>query len=185
MKPLTVVSVIADPKQRIHAFERLHQELHEFLDEEAALLDQYQLNEWLQLLAQDLRYFMPVRTGTHRADGLGFAARMGHFDDTRASLALRVRRILGTQSAWTEDPPSRVGRFVTGVRTFLTANNDEFAVLSKLLITRSRNDVADVALISADRADLIRRTSEGLRLVQREIHVHQATLGVQNLAIFL
>lgn len=185
MKQLAVLAANPDPKLRIHAFEPLHHELHEFLDEEAALLDQYRLEEWLDLLTEDLRYFMPVRTGTHRADGPGFAAHMGHFDDTRASLALRVRRILGTQSAWTEDPPSRVGRFVTGVRTFRTANENEFAVLSKLLLTRSRNDVADVGLISADRTDLIRRTPTGLRLAQRQVHVHQATLATPNLAIFL
>jgi 3-phenylpropionate/cinnamic acid dioxygenase small subunit len=110
---------------------------------------------------------------------------MGFFDDSKKSLALRVQRIIGTDSGWTEDPPSRTGRFVTNVRTFTTASANEYLVESNLLVTRSRTDVANIKLLSARRRDTIRSTDNGLRIARREIYTHQATIDMQNLAIFL
>ena len=43
------------------AYFRLKEEVEEFLYEEADLLDQRRYGEWLDLLADDLHYFMPMR----------------------------------------------------------------------------------------------------------------------------
>ena len=40
---------------------RLREEIEEFLYEEAALLDERRYTEWLDLLSDDLTYFMPLR----------------------------------------------------------------------------------------------------------------------------
>jgi 3-phenylpropionate/cinnamic acid dioxygenase small subunit len=52
-----------------------------------------------------------------------------HFDENRASLGLRVRR-LGTNVAWAEDPPSLTRRFVTNIRVAWGEREDELAVRS-------------------------------------------------------
>ncbi len=94
-----------------------HQDAHQFLVEEAALLDAGDFGGWLDLLTADIRYLMPVRVTTARGAGFDSLADMGHFDEDLYALRKRVQR-LATDHAWTEDPPSRTRHFVSNVRTF-------------------------------------------------------------------
>ena len=103
-----------------------HLAAHQFLVEEATLLDAADYASWLNLLCEDIRYVMPVRVTTARGAGFDSLADMGHFDEDLYSLRKRVQR-LATDHAWTEDPPSRTRHFVTNVRTFGTKRaNREF-----------------------------------------------------------
>jgi len=157
----------------------------QFLTHEAELLDNNLLDEWLECLAHDLRYFMPVRTTMLRAQLTDSVSKtVGHFDDDYAAIALRVKRIQ-LPSAWSEDPPSRTRRFVTNVRASNRDAADEIAVASYLLLLRSRWDNPNYEIISAERRDVLRRTDRGLQLASREIIGDQVTLGTTNLSIFL
>ena len=94
-----------------------HQAAHQFLVEEAALLDAADYAAWLDLLCEDIRYVMPVRVTTARGAGFDALPDMGHFDEDLYALRKRVQR-LATDHAWAEDPPSRTRHFVSNVRTF-------------------------------------------------------------------
>jgi phthalate 3,4-dioxygenase subunit beta len=165
-----------------------HQAAHQFLVEEAALLDAADYAGWLGLLCDDIRYLMPVRVTTARGAGFDTLADMGHFDEDLYALRKRVQR-LATDHAWTEDPPSRTRHFVTNVRTFpgspLPNGGVEFRVSSAVLLFRSRGDTREADLVSAGRTDVLRETAAGLRLARREILVDEAVLRTQNLAVFL
>ena len=160
-----------------------HLAAHQFLVEEAALLDAADFAGWLGLLCEDIRYLMPVRVTTARGAGFDSLADMGHFDEDMYALRKRVQR-LATDHAWTEDPPSRTRHFVTNVRTF-RIGGDDLRVESALLLFRSRGDTREPSLISAGRTDLLRATADGLRLARREITVDESVLRTQNLAVFL
>jgi phthalate 3,4-dioxygenase subunit beta len=160
-----------------------HMAAHQFLVEEAALLDAADYTGWLDLLCEDIRYLMPVRVTTARGAGFDSLANMGHFDEDMYSLRKRVQR-LATDHAWTEDPPSRTRHFVTNVRTFPNGGA-EYLVESALLLFRSRGDTREADLVSAGRTDLLRPTGDGLRLARREIRVDESVLRTQNLAVFL
>jgi phthalate 3,4-dioxygenase subunit beta len=160
-----------------------HQAAHQFLVEEAALLDAADYAGWLNLLCEDIRYVMPVRVTTARGAGFDSLADMGHFDEDIYALRKRVQR-LATDHAWAEDPPSRTRHFVTNVRTF-RPQADELRVESALLLFRSRGDTREPDLLSAGRTDLLRETGDGLRLARREIKVDESVLRTQNLAVFL
>jgi 3-phenylpropionate/cinnamic acid dioxygenase small subunit len=160
-----------------------HQAAHQFLVEEAALLDARRYDAWLELLTEDIRYLMPVRVTTARGAGFDSLQDMGHFDEDKYALRKRVQR-LATDHAWTEDPPSRVRHFVTNVRTF-AAGGGELRVESALLLFRSRGDTREADLISCGRDDLLRAGPSGYRLARREITVDESVLRTQNLAIFL
>jgi phthalate 3,4-dioxygenase beta subunit len=160
-----------------------HLAAHQFLVEEAALLDAADYAGWLGLLCEDIRYMMPVRVTTARGAGFDTLAGMGHFDEDMYALRKRVQR-LATDHAWTEDPPSRTRHFVTNVRTFRAAAC-ELRVESALLLFRSRGDTREADLLSAGRADLLRETADGLKLARREITVDESVLRTQNLAVFL
>jgi phthalate 3,4-dioxygenase subunit beta len=160
-----------------------HLAAHQFLVEEAALLDAADYAGWLELLCEDIRYVMPVRVTTARGAGFDSLAGMGHFDEDIYALRKRVQR-LATDHAWTEDPPSRTRHFVTNVRTF-RPGGDDLRVESALLLFRSRGDTREADLLSAGRTDLLRATADGLRLARREITVDESVLRTQNLAVFL
>lgn len=161
-----------------------HFEVVSWLDREAELLDEQRFDEWLALLADDVRYVLPTTVTLDRnSDETSPLGGMAHFDEDRYSLGKRVERLLGAH-AWTEDPPSRTRRFVTNVRVS-PADGSMLAARSYLLLYRSRGDDRPAELVSAERCDLLRRVDGDLRLARRDMVVDDAVLRTQNLALFL
>lgn len=163
-----------------------HQQAHHWLVEEAYTLDAQRYEEWLDLLAEDVHYIMPVRVTTARGAGYDSSPGMAHFDENKYSLSRRVARF-ATEHAWTEDPPSRLRHHVTNVRTFATEDPGHLVVDSGLLLYRSRGDVREPSVISAGREDLLRRAPDGAGwlLARRTVLADDSVLRTQNLAIFL
>lgn len=161
-----------------------HGRAHQFLVEEAHLLDTSQFEAWLALMHPAIRYRMPVRVTASKAIDESTVQTMDHFNEDLYSLRKRVERF-ATAHAWTEDPQSRLRHHVSNVRTFAGDRPDELAVESALLLYRSRGDRNPPSMLSAGRRDTLRITDDGLRLVGREIEVDESVLRTQNLAIFL
>jgi len=156
----------------------------DFLHEEAALLDDGEHRAWLDLVAPDIHYVVPVRITAPHTLADSTLDDMAHFDEDRYSLVKRVER-LETEHAWAEDPPSRTRRFVTNIRCWQGDTDDEIVVRSNLLVFRSRGDILGPDLLSGRRTDLLRRTDVGLRLARRHVLLDESVLRTQNLAIFL
>jgi phthalate 3,4-dioxygenase beta subunit len=161
-----------------------HLQAHQWLVDEAYLLDAQAYEEWLALLTDDIHYLMPVRVTTALGAGFDTSPGMAHFDEDKYSLSRRVARFL-TEHAWTEDPPSRLRHHLSNVRTFATDDPDHLVVDSATLLFRNRGDVREGSFVSAAREDLLRRTGEGWKLARRTILVDDAVMRMQNLAIFL
>ena len=161
-----------------------HLAAHRWLVDEAWILDQQAYERWLELLADDIHYLMPVRVTTALNAGFSTSPGMAHFDEDRYSLGRRVARFL-TEHAWTEDPPSRLRHHLTNVRTFATGDDDHLIVDSATLLFRSRGDVHEGYIVSAGREDLLRRTAGGWQLARRTIMLDDSVVRMQNLAIFL
>ncbi len=88
----------------------------DFLVAEAALLDDRRFDEWLELFTDDLEYIVPVRTIKRRGNGDDVDWESRHYDDNKASMSLRVRRLTETDVAWAEDPPSFTRRVIGNFR---------------------------------------------------------------------
>ena len=170
--------------KRINFGERVYNEISDFLIEEAWLLDEDLFRDWLGLLAEDVLYTMPVRQTMYRRSGKGFQASMNWFYEDLTSLQFKVAR-METDSAFAEDPPSRVRRLISNVRVHETSTPGEYLVQSYILLRRNRGDAYASDSISARRDDLIRHTDGGWKLAQRTILMDQAVLGTPNLAVFL
>lgn len=161
-----------------------HLEAHQFLVDEAWLLDAQSYDAWLATLTDDVRYVMPVRVTTARGAGFDTSPGMAHFDEDKYSLGQRVARF-ATEHAWTEDPPSRLRHFITNVRTFEGDDDRHLAVQSAELLFRSRGDVNESALVSCGREDVLRRCGDHWKLARRTILTDESVLRMQNLAVFL
>ena len=161
-----------------------HLEAHQFLVDEAYLLDAQRYEAWLATLTDDVRYTMPVRVTTARGAGFDTSPGMDHFDEDKYSLCQRVAR-MGTEHAWAEDPPSRLRHFITNVRTFTGDDEVHLVVESAELLFRSRGDVNDSALMSCGREDVLRWCDDRWKLARRMIIGDESVLRMQNLAVFL
>ncbi len=182
--PLTDDGVAAGPVRPPGVDLLTHHDVATWLVWEAELLDQRRFEDWLALLADDVRYRMPVTVTTARANGAVPLGAMAHFDEDRYSLEKRVER-LGGDHAWTEDPPSRARRFVSNVRVAAISGSHELEARSYLLLYRSRGDDRTADLLSAERTDRLRPVPGGWNLVTRDIVIDEAVLRAQNLALFL
>ena len=161
----------------------LHFRVQQWLLHEAELLDDRRYRDWLALLTDDVVYRMPVRvTSAHSLDDSTLED-MDHFDEDRYSLGKRVERF-ETEHAWTEDPPSRTRHYVTNVRVS-DGDGDELIAKSYLLLFRSRGDVREPDLVSAERTDVLREVDGELRLARRDVLVDESVLRTQNLAVFI
>jgi 3-phenylpropionate/cinnamic acid dioxygenase small subunit len=164
-----------------------HLQAHQFLVDEAYLLDAQEYEEWLETLTDDVRYVMPVRVTTARGAGFDTSPGMAHFDEDKYSLSQRVAR-MGTEHVWAEDPPSRLRHFITNVRTFASDPAEvveHLVVESAELLFRSRGDVNESALVSCGREDLLRWCDDRWKLARRRIIADESVLRMQNLAVFL
>src|SRR5437667_9190364 len=113
-------------------------EIEEFLIQEAALLDEWRLEEWLALMAEDARYLVPpldMPEADHR-DTLFLIA------DDRRTLASRVRQLL-SGITWAENPRSRTRRLVTNVRLLQVAD-DAAHVTANFAVWRFQHEQTDV-----------------------------------------
>ncbi|MCV7408750.1 3-phenylpropionate dioxygenase [Mycobacterium florentinum] len=160
-----------------------HLQAHQFLVDEAYLLDAQQYELWLETLTDDVRYTMPVRVTTARGAGFDTSPGMAHFDEDKYSLSQRVAR-MGTEHVWAEDPPSRLRHFITNVRTF-ESDDAHLVVESAELLFRSRGDVNESALLSCGREDVLRWCDDRWKLARRTISADESVLRMQNLAVFL
>jgi 3-phenylpropionate/cinnamic acid dioxygenase small subunit len=161
-----------------------HHAAHEFLVIEADLLDQRRYDEWLELLAEDIVYRMPVRVTTSPSLEDSVLDGMDHFNEDSYSLRRRVARF-ATEHAWTEDPPSRTRHFVSNVRCYPGEHEDETVAKSHLLLFRSRLDVREPDFVVGERTDVLRLVDERLRLARRDFLVDESVLRTQNLAVFV
>jgi 3-phenylpropionate/cinnamic acid dioxygenase small subunit len=165
----------------------LHRQVEEFLYLEAELLDERKLRQWLELLTEDVRYWMPIRHNPMERpqDTAEELARPGegfYFDDDKKSLALRVERFY-SKSAWSELPPSRTRHLVTNVR-IKRDDGAELEVHSNFLVYRTRLETDKDIFVGA-RQDVLRRVNGGFRIARRTILLDQAVLDAKNISIFL
>ena len=100
----------------------LRQRIEEFLIEEAALLDEWRLDDWFELFTEDARYVVPT---TDLADG-DPSVNLTLIDDDHLRLQWRVNR-LKSRHAHREFPWSRTRRQITNVRVVET-DGEEISV---------------------------------------------------------
>ncbi|HVX22784.1 MAG TPA: 3-phenylpropionate/cinnamic acid dioxygenase subunit beta [Acidimicrobiales bacterium] len=160
-------------------------EVAAFLFREARLLDEERYEEWLELLTDDVHYWVPGIENRYRRDPAGAYGpdRMAYFDDDLRQLRLRVLRFT-SDSAWAEDPPTRHLHVVGNVEVETTEHEGEYVVHSSIVNYRSRGEHGSDVLFGR-RRDLLRRTGQGLRLARRRVVLAHNVLPSKNLSTFL
>ncbi len=169
----------------------LQREIEAFYYFEAEILDERRFDEWLDLLTDDIVYFMPLRRNVK----YGAQAEMENsiegvdaawFDEGKHTLSQRVAQIK-TGIHWAEEPLSRVRHLVTNVQITTapsgTSGARELAVKSRFLVYRNRID-DETDIFVGQRTDRLRQDGTGWKVAHRVILLDQSTLLAKNLTFF-
>lgn len=135
----------------------LRLEIEDFLFSEAALLDNWQLTDWLALFTPDAEYQVPstdLEKDADPSDSLFYIA------DDYGRLEQRVLR-LNKRTMWSEQPRSKTRHLVSNVRV-LGETGEEIHVEAGFAIYRTKWGHTDLYVGSHDYR--LRRTDDGLRI---------------------
>lgn len=134
-------------------------EIEDFLYEEAALLDAWNLDEWLALLTADAYYRVPSNDRPESDPG----ATLFTIADDFARIRSRVAR-LKDRNAHAEFPPSRTRRLITNVRI---VEKQPLRVEANFVVYRYRSNDDARQYVGRYRY-LLRREGDRLRIAGRE-----------------
>ena len=134
----------------------LREKVEDFLYQEAALLDEWRLDEWLALFTADGRYVVPT-TDLPEGDP---KKELVFIDDDMVRLRARVER-LKSRHGHSEYPWSRTRHFITNVR--IKAEEYDIFVTSSFLVYRFR---------MGDTSPYVGWYEHRLKEVDRELKIH-------------
>ncbi len=168
----------------------LQQQIEDFLYDEAELLDERRYEDWLALLADEVRYWMPMRRNVKFGELEREFTRAGQdinwFDEGKDTLTRRVQQIL-TGVHWAEEPLSRLCHMVSNVQLLHVQPSvvapAEVTVKCRFLIYRNRVET-ETDLLVGKREDVLRRVNGQWKIRQRKIVLDQNVLLAKNLTFF-
>ncbi len=145
-------------------------EIEEFLYREAALLDEWRLEEWLGLLTEDAIYRVPPNDAPDGdpADTLFIIA------DDIARIRGRVKRLMSPE-AHAEHPKSRTRRMISNVR-ITGRDGDHLDVAANFVVYRFRRDQR-VGEYVGRYAYRLRIDDRSLRIAERQAVLDSEELG--------
>lgn len=168
----------------------LKHEIEVFLFQEAELLDERRFEDWLGLLTDDVRYWMPIRRNVKFGESEREFTREGQdinwFDEGKDTLIRRVNQIL-TGVHWAEEPLSRICHLVSNVQilrvTPSVAEPNEVAAKSRFLVYRNRVETETDTLVGK-REDVLRKVNGQWKIAHRKVILDQNVLLAKNLTFF-
>jgi 3-phenylpropionate/cinnamic acid dioxygenase small subunit len=165
----------------------LRLDIEDFLWHEADILDEFRYEEWLDLLTDDVSYWMPIRRNVpsremERELTVEDGPNMSWFTEDKASLERRVSQIR-THVHWADEPYSRISHIVSNIRIVGWNGPDEVKVKCRFVFYRNRHQDEESTFIGK-RVDTLRRTSDGWKIARREIYLDQSVLLFKNFTNF-
>lgn len=164
----------------------LRHEVEQFFAIEAELLDSRQFNAWLDLLAEDIRYWMPLASNRKHSEWDGEYTREGQdlnwFDEGKFELEQRVRQI-ETGLHWAEEPVSRTTHMFSNLQVTQAGGGELIDTRCRFLVYRNRTET-ETDFFVGKRHDRLRRSKDGFKLAGRKIFLDQSVLLAKNLTVF-
>lgn len=154
------------------------EQVEDFLYNEAALLDAWDLDGWMELLTEDARYLVPPNEAPD-----------GDPDTTLFIIADDIHRIRGrvkrlqSRDAHAEFPPSRTRRLITNVR-IMKQTADTATVAANFSIHRFRRNGRGGEYVGHYRFEL-RNGPAGLRISERRAVLDSEELGALGSVSFI
>lgn len=172
-------------------------DVEQFLYREARLLDERDFQQWLSLLTEDIRYWMPIMSRKYLVSSKAVSildrdryqerefsqeGELAILDETKESLAKRIAR-LDTGMAWAEDPPSRTRHFVSNIEVHEGDKESELTVYSNFIMYRTRAETEQDFYVGS-REDIVRNVHGDWKIAYRKVILPQNVLSAKNVSNF-
>ena len=145
-------------------------DVEDFLYHEAALLDEWRLDEWLGLLTDDAVYRIP----SNDAPEGGADVALHTIADDIARIRARVKR-LQSNHAHAEFPHSRTRRMISNVR-IVTQSDEIIEAAANFVVYRFRREGQIREYVGSSRYKLT-VTDAGLRIAERVVRLDAMELA--------
>ncbi len=147
--------------------------LRAFIHREAALLDAREYRQWLDLFADDGRYWLPIDPqATHPA------AQLNLIYDERDRLQDRVARLVGGKMH-AEQPPSQIVRLVSGTALEAVAG-DEFTLCSAFMLAINR--LGTMRLLAGRLRHRLRCGTDGILIAEKRVDLIGANDALEDIS---
>jgi 3-phenylpropionate/cinnamic acid dioxygenase small subunit len=165
----------------------LKEDIGEFLAFEADLLDARRYEDWLALLTEDIRYWMPMARNMASDDsGREFTIEdedVNWIEEGIETIRQRVAQ-LATGLHWAEQPPSRTSHMISNLRVLENSDGlDEVKTRCRFLVYRNRLE-DEQNIFVGKRNDTLRRANGSWKIARREIYLDQNVMLSKNLSVF-
>ena len=147
----------------------VHQELGLFYAYEAELLDEWRLDEWLDLVDEGFTYLVPAPLVTDQHPQLGYDPSALFMDETRESIDENwVARLTDDNIAvsWADRPPVRTRRFLSGLRVRSTDRPEEYLARLNVRVAMVRHGTQSGDM-TGERFDVVRRADGSFSIMSR------------------
>lgn len=163
----------------------LFHDIEQLLYREARCLDEERYRDWLEMLTEDVHYWMPLNENRFRRDR---RPELGEHDvaiynERRRDLEMRIVRF-ESRMVWTEDPPNRTRHLITNVEANWIEPPSEVEALSNFTVYRNRRET-DSAVLVGSRIDRLRNVDGQWKICRRKIMLAQNVVLDKNLGVFL
>jgi 3-phenylpropionate/cinnamic acid dioxygenase small subunit len=177
--------------------QELIREIEQFMYREARILDERRFPEWLELLTEDLHYWMPGRSTRYPKESRALSIldreryveeevskenELAILDETKDSLSRRIER-LNTGMAWAEDPPSRTRHIITNIEVEEVEADSQLKVYSNFIMYRTRAETEQDFYVGR-REDVLRKENGDWKIAYRKIVLDQNVLLAKNVSNF-
>jgi 3-phenylpropionate/cinnamic acid dioxygenase small subunit len=167
-------------------------DIEQFLFREARLLDEGRFRDWLGLLADDIRYWMPSMGRRYRASSKALTmtnadhcvdrefsdeSEVAILDETKESLGRRIAR-LESGMAWAEDPPSHTCHILSNIAVE-GDRESRVSAYSNFILYRTRGE-SEQDFYVGHRHDILRWVGDDWKIAYRKILLPQHVLSAKN-----
>ncbi len=115
-------------------------DVERLLIKEARLLDGWLLKEWMELLTDDVQYFIPSLDSPDSSHETALFM----VSDSSVMLRSRVEQLLG-RTAWVENPRSRTRRLISNVEILeADAQAESLRIAANFAVWRFQHEMTDV-----------------------------------------
>jgi 3-phenylpropionate/cinnamic acid dioxygenase small subunit len=163
----------------------LRHRVEQFYIHEADLLDTRRFREWLDLLDEDMRYWMPVAINKEMGRWDGEYTREGKdlnwFDEGKFELEQRVEQLM-TGLHWAEEPVSRTSHMVANLRV-AELEDGLIDAHCRFFVYRNRTET-ETDFFVGKRHDRLRPAGDSFLVASRELFLDQSVLLAKNLTLF-
>ncbi len=168
--------------------EATRREIEEFLYHEAMLADESRYPEWLELVTDDIHYWVPSGDGDYEP-----GSRVSFLNDNRTRLATRITQLMSGRR-YSQVPKSPMRRIISNIQILAVHpggdsdgnSGDEYDVGSNfVLYEHAVQATNDMRIWVGRTTHRLRRTDDGLRIARKKIDLVNSSSALPNMSFII